>query len=120
MRITFKVLRPGVASDGTFHGGRYIEFKYDASKIDLAIGELFSAEVCESEIDTQSIYLEERGQFESAATIWGQGMGPADETQQRGWNPGSGATPHNGGAPDQKPDTGDLRDRYRDSLRKEK
>ncbi len=100
MRQNFKVLRDGVAMDGTFFAGKPIEFTFDPEKADLVIGEIFSAEVTESEINTSTIYKEERGQFESAATTWGLGQGEADIEQARGWQPRSNPdTGLNGGTP---------------------
>ncbi len=47
MRQNFKVLRAGVATDGTFFAGKPIEFTFDPEKADLVVGEIFSAEVTE-------------------------------------------------------------------------
>lgn len=101
MRQNFKVLRAGVATDGTFFAGKPIEFTFDPEKADLVVGEIFSAEVTESEINVRTIYKEERGQFESAETIWGLGPGEADGGRARGWRPkGTPGTGLNGGRPD--------------------
>ena len=111
MRQTFRLIRPGVCTDGTKFEGRCVEFFYDADKLPperalLRPGELFSAEILvgtQDQLDPDSIFLEERGNFESAATTWGLGTDDADVGQARGWQPRNnpdtglnGGTPHNG------------------------
>lgn len=105
MRINFRVLAAGIATDGTEYQGQSVEF-YFRKEEGLVPGDVFSAEIfagSENDIDPSSIFVEagpsagresrERPEFESVGATDRTGSWRPQGTPDTGLG---GGKPHDG------------------------
>jgi hypothetical protein len=101
-RKLFKVLAPGIATDGTTYEGEPIEFHFSKNE-KLVVGDKFTAEFSETRIDSSTIFVEsgpsagkERKEFESAGPDRAGSWRPQGTPDRGRGTPDSGRFSHRG------------------------
>jgi hypothetical protein len=101
-RKMFKVLAPGIASDGTTYEGEPIEFYFSKNE-KLIVGDRFTAEFSDTQIDSSTIFVEsgpsagkERKEFESVGPDKVGSWRPQGTPDRGKGTPDSGRWSHGG------------------------